>query len=209
MSEEAKAELLKMEQSILGELALAERIISISKKLKLSHLGSALTALPIVMEIYSQKKGDEKFVMDNGHAHICHLVVKEALGLCDAEKEIQHDIHCNFESGCDVATGSLGIGSTIALGLAMASPTKRVWLLTSDGGMEEGSCWEALKIKADLKLDNLKWYVNANGYTALKEIDVDMLEKRIHAFCPDVKVVRTSFSGYPFLEGIDAHYVTL
>ncbi len=188
---------------------LAQRIVDISKKHKLSHIGSCLTVLPIIEEIYSLKKDDEKFVLSCGHAHLAHLVVKESLGLCDAEKEIQHDIHCNFESGCDVATGSLGFGCTVALGMAMARPDKKVWLLTSDGEMEEGSVWETLKIKHDLKVDNLIWRVNANGFGAYKEIKVDVLEKRVHAFCEDVKVVRTDFDEYDFLKGVDAHYITL
>ncbi|MEK7112559.1 MAG: 1-deoxy-D-xylulose-5-phosphate synthase N-terminal domain-containing protein [Patescibacteria group bacterium] len=187
-----------------------QKILDISKKHKLSHIGSCITAVDIIDLIYELKKPGEKFVLSSGHAHLAHLVVMEKhKSIIDTEKALKHGIHCDRRAGCDCSTGSLGQGVCVALGMALANRSKSVWVLTSDGEMEEGSCWEALKIKADLKVDNLKWFINANGFGAYKTININLLEKRVRAFCKDVRVVRTNYKEYPFLEGISAHYLIL
>src|SRR3990167_8519153 len=92
---------------------LRERAIEISVKMKLSHVGSVLSALPIIEEIYAKKKPEDKVVLDAGHSHVAHLVVKESLGFLDAEKELsEFGIHCDRRAGCDASTGSLGQGIT-------------------------------------------------------------------------------------------------
>src|SRR3990167_4248160 len=108
-----------------------QKILDISKKLGLSHIGSSLTALPIIEEIYKIKKPDEKFVLSNGHAHLAHLVVREKYEEIKIDKI--HDIHCNFKDGCDVSTGSLGQGLPIAVGMALADRSRNVYCLISDG----------------------------------------------------------------------------
>ena len=45
------------------------------------------------------------------------------------------------------------------------------------GGMMEGSCWETLRFKSDNKINNLKWYINCNGYGAYCEINYNILKK--------------------------------
>jgi len=58
-----------------------------------------------------------------------------------------------------------------------------------------------------LKVDNLKIYVNCNGYSAYDAVDLEYLEKRLNSFC-EVEIRNTSevLKKYPFLNGIDAHY---
>ena len=63
--------------------------------------------------------------------------------------------------------------------------------------------WEALRYAYDAKVDNLKIYLNANGWATYDAVDVDVLERRIKAFHPDVTYVRTTQFG---LSGLDAHY---
>jgi transketolase len=186
-----------------------ERILEISKEQKLSHIGSCLSALPIIEEIYNTKRPEDTFVLSSGHAHLAHLVVREAHGEIDNAAElISHDIHCNTEAGCEVATGSLGLGITVALGMAIADKDKDVYCLISDGECAEGSVWEALRIKTDMRVDNLKVYVNANGWGALGGIDSDILETRLRAFCPDINFVRTN-SDFDGTTGVEAHYAQI
>lgn len=112
---------------------LKRRIVEISYKLKLGHIGSCLTAVDIIDEIYKIKKPDEKFVLSAGHAHLAHLVVmekyvneystSEALyrKLLTCESLVKRfGIHCDRRAGCDVSTGSLGHGIGIAVGMALA-----------------------------------------------------------------------------------------
>ena len=44
------------------------RLIDITYQERLSHLSSTLSALPIIEEIYAQRKDDEVFILSNGHA---------------------------------------------------------------------------------------------------------------------------------------------
>jgi transketolase len=72
----------------------------------------------------------------------------------------------------DVATGSLGQGLPIAVGIALAAKQLegsacRVWVLCGDGELAEGSMWEALDYAAYMRLDNLIVVVDANGLAQL------------------------------------------
>ena len=164
-----------------------ERLIELSIKYNLSHIGSCFTALGIIEAIYAIKKPEDKFVLSSGHAHLAHAVVLEQIGK-SIEEPIK-DIHCNRESGCDVSTGSLGQGLAISVGLALANRDKTIFCLVSDGEMAEGSNWEALRIAEEQKLSNLRVFVNANGYGAYKEIDTEDLIKKLDAWVPALMVV--------------------
>ena len=177
-----------------------DRILEISKKEGLSHIGSNLTAYDIIAEIYEKKRLEDKFVLSSGHAHLAHALVM-------GREDMPAGIHCDKENGCDVSTGSLGLGLPIALGMAIASKDRDVYCIISDGECSEGSVWESLRVAGELKLTNLKVYCNANGWGAYKQIDVDELDKRLNIFYP-VKVVRTN-SDFGEIKGQDAHYATV
>lgn len=188
------------------------QIIDISYRLGLSHIGSCLTALPIIQEIYSKKKPGDKFVLSQGHCHLTHAIVMEEYGLIkSAEENIKkHGIHCERAGGCDVSTGSLGHGIPLTVGLALANRGRMCYVLTSDGDMAEGSNWEALRIAKEQKLSNLKVYCNCNGYSAYGSVDLDRLEKQIKGFGFPVEMVRTNMDGYPeYLQGLNGHYAII
>lgn len=178
-----------------------QRILDTSKKFGLTHIGSSLTSVEIIQEIYRIKKPDEKFVLSNGHAHLAHLVVMNSE---NAEFLInKYGIHCNIESGCDVPTGSLGHGLGIAVGMALADRNKNVYCLISDGECAEGSIWESLRIAKEQNLTNLKVYCNANGWASYQSVNLDLLEKRLKMFFP-VDFRRTK-QEEPFTE-LNGHY---
>jgi len=179
-----------------------ERILEISYERKLSHVGSSLSALPIIEEIYNIKKPEEKFVLSAGHSAIALYVVLEKKGIL---KDIDKlNVHPDRGEGIDCSTGSLGQGLPIAVGMALADRNRNVYCLISDGECAEGSIWEALRIASEQKLDNLKVYVNSNGWSAYGEIDQDLLERRLKEFFP-VNFVRTN-SDFGDVKGLDAHY---
>lgn len=177
------------------------KVLNISKKLGLSHIGSCLSVLPILEEIYAKKKPEDKVILDNAHAHLAHLLFIQRFNV---EKFIKMDIHCNRKVGCDASGGSLGHGIGIGIGFALANPDITVYVIVSDGSLQEGSDWEALRLKKLLKIDNLKVYANLNGSTALEDIDRIELGTRLLAFCKDIEIRHTD-NGEGF-EGVQGHY---
>ena len=188
---------------------LIDHILSISKKHKLSHIGSCVSALPVIYHIYKNKKPDEPFILSCGHSFIAQAVVMEHFGLGDAEKMFKHHgthpDRCK-ECGIDYSTGSLGHGIGAAVGMALSDRKRKVHCLISDGECMEGSVWEALRIKTQLELDNLEVHVNANGYTALDVVDIPLLTKRLEAFCPDIVIHKTNNGDFG---GVAGHYTIL
>lgn len=189
--------------------SLKKRIIEISYKHHKYHLGSCLTAVDIIEEIYNKKKEKEKFVLSEGHAAVALYCVLEKHEGRDPEYLLKkHGIHPERDeiNGLWCTTGSLGQGLPIALGMALADKSKNVYCMISDGECAEGSIWEALRIKTDNSIKNLKVYINLNGYGAYGKISSLKLIKRLKAFCPEINIRRTNVEQFPFLKGQDAHY---
>jgi len=110
----------------------------------------------------------------------------------------------------DVATGSLGQGLPIAVGVAIAGKQLdrlpyRVWALCGDSEMAEGSIWEAFQHAAWAGLDNLTAIVDVNRLGQTRETmlgwDLDGYAARTRAFGWNAIVV----DGHD-LDAIDAAY---
>jgi transketolase len=91
----------------------------------------------------------------------------------------------------DVATGSLGQGLPISVGVALAGKRLdrlpyRVWCLCGDSEMAEGSMWEAFEAASHNELDNLTAIIDVNrlGQTGptMHEWDLDAYRDRATAF---------------------------
>src|SRR5438874_13077627 len=91
----------------------------------------------------------------------------------------------------DVATGSLGQGLPIGVGVALAAKRfegwpARVWVLCGDSEMAEGSMWEAAEAGAFWGLDNLCAIVDVNrlGQSGPTRVgwDLDTYRRRFEAF---------------------------
>lgn len=206
-----------MTQRQIPNKELKRRIIQVSYELGLSHVGSNLTACDIIEEIYSVKKPLEKVVISNGHAHLAHLVVKEAEGEIDfvREKYIEtliekYGIHCDRQAGCDFSTGSLGHGIGASVGFALADRSKDVFCLISDGECSEGSVHEALRIASEQRLENLHVYINFNGFGAFKQTMYEDIRLPFENLMVDIKMKDTRSNDYPeWLTSQEAHYVIL
>lgn len=184
-----------------------ERVIEVSKKLKLSHIGSNVSCLPILIEIYAKKDSQDIVILDNAHAHLAHLIIRDDYyGNVDSSEAVikEYGIHCDRKAGCDASGGSLGHGIGIAIGYALANLDRSVYVIVSDGSMMEGSNWEALRIYSESKLHNLHIHCNFNGYSAVSKVDLDKLERRMYEFSKYIIFHRTD--NTPDFEGIEGHY---
>ena len=188
---------------------LVQRILDIAYKNKLSHLGSYFSSVGIIEDIYALKEKDDIFILSSGHCALALYVVLEKYCNQDAEKLFQkhggHPHRCE-EDNLHCSTGSLGMGITAAVGRAIANPDRTVHCLISDGECAEGSIWESLKFIYENNLNNIKIYVNVNGYAAYDSVDTRYLVKRLKAFLPEINVIYTDVGVFPFLRGLNAHY---
>jgi len=214
---------------------LRRRLLEVLYRERLSHLGSCLSALDIMIAAYSIKRQEDRFVLSNGHAGLGLYVVLEKEGLLDLASLDGLNIHPDrsLERGLYVSTGSLGQGLPIALGMAMADPQKDIYCMISDGECAEGSIWESLRILVEQKIRNLKIIVNVNGWAAYMPVVPERLKAQFEGFgvkaievnghsLPDldrairecqggesIVFARTDVEQFLFLKGIDAHYYVM
>ena len=188
---------------------LKKRIAEIAYKHRLGHLGSYLSSVDIIDEMFSKMKEDDIFILSSGHCALALYVCLEKYHGINAEDMfIKHGghPHRDEENKIYCSTGSLGLGITIAVGRAVANPSRKVWVLVSDGEAAEGSVWESLKTIQEDGIENIEVYVNINGLCAYKEVDVDYISTRLRAFLPTINLRYTTVEQYPFLKGLNAHY---
>lgn len=119
--------------------------------------------------------------------------------------------------GIEYYSGSLGHLPSVAVGIAMdikiRGGNNKVVVVTGDGELNEGSCWEALLIAQAYKLDNLIFLVDRNQFQAnIRTEDLlplEPLQDKFTAFgCAvrrisghDFSALETAFSNLPITEG--------
>ena len=110
--------------------------------------------------------------------------------------------------GCDMSSGSLGQGISVACGMALASKLDgdrfRVYAIMGDGELEEGQVWEAAMFAGDKKLDTLCAIVDNNNLQidgTLDEVNAPYpIDKKFEAF--NFNVIKVN--GHDFDELDDA-----
>jgi len=118
---------------------------------------------------------NDHLVFSKGHASPLIYSMLKAAGVIDEEEFLTYrSIGSRLEGHpvpnlptVDVATGSLGQGLPIAVGIALAGKRLdqlpyRVWVFCGDSEMAEGSMWEAAEHAAYWKLDNLTAIIDVN-----------------------------------------------
>ena len=99
--------------------------------------------------------------------------------------------------GIRIASGSLGQGTSVACGMALAKKMNNdpniVWVLTGDGELQEGQNWEAFMFAPHNKLDNLIVTVDWNGQqidgSTKNVLSLGDLPAKFKAFAWDVLIL--------------------
>src|SRR5947199_8537848 len=118
---------------------------------------------------------NDHFVLSKGHASpLLYAMFKAAGAITDDELLTFRKFGSRLEGHptplipwVDVATGSLGQGLPIGVGMGLAAKyldrlPSRVWVLCGDSEMAEGSMWEAFEHAAHYGLDNLTAMIDVN-----------------------------------------------
>ncbi len=142
---------------------------------------------------------NDHLIFSKGHASpLLYSVYKAAGAISDEELLTFREFGSRLEGHptpvlpwVDVATGSLGQGLPIGVGIALAGKRLdrlpyRVWVLCGDSEMAEGSMWEAFEHAAFYGLDNLTAIIDVNRLGQTGETmhgwDLDSYVDRARAF---------------------------
>lgn len=158
------------------------------------HLGGPLSAVDILTALYGgvlRVRPDQpawpdrdRFVLSKGHASIGLYAVLAVAGFLPREElatfdqlgsRLQGHPDMTRLPGIDMSTGSLGVGISAAVGMAVGArrldlPT-RVFAMLGDGECQEGQVWEAAMAAVRYRLDNLVVIVDVNGLQQFGWVD--------------------------------------
>jgi transketolase len=142
---------------------------------------------------------NDHLIFSKGHASPLYYALLKAAGAIDDEELLTfRKLGSRLEGHptprippTDVATGSLGQGLPIGVGIALAARRLdhlpyRVWVLCGDSELAEGSMWEAFQHAGWARLDNLTAIIDVNRLGQTRETmlgwDLDAYVRRIEAF---------------------------
>jgi transketolase len=165
-----------------------------------------------------ENTANDHLVFSKGHASPLLYALYKAAGAIDDEELLTFREFGSRLQGhptpelpwVDVATGSLGQGLPISVGIALAASRLerselRVWVLCGDSELAEGSMWEAFEHAGHAGLDNLIAIVDVNRLgqrgPTMHEWDTSKLAARAAACDWDVQEI----DGHD-LDAIDAAY---
>ena len=178
-----------------------------------AHLLSVLFADHLRTDVADPKSpGNDRFVMSKGHAAPALYSVLKAIGAIDDDtlmslRKMGSPLQGHPAPGpdlpwIDVASGSLGQGLAVGLGMTFAmrldGAPGRAWILLGDSEMAEGSVWEAMEAASFHQIDNL-----------IAILDLNRLGQRgptMHEWHSNVFAQRAVAFGWHALE-IDGHDV--
>jgi transketolase len=180
--------------------AIRNRLIRMYRKANAGHVGCSLSCLEMITFVkFGVMRAGDELILSKGHAAALLYSVLAEEGLI-SEKEIETfylnntylPAHppVNKIKGIPFATGSLGHGLSIAAGLGLAAKLKKsdkkIFCITSDGELNEGSTWEAALFIPHHRLMNITWLIDRNylqGFGRTEDIlRLDPLDKKLESF---------------------------
>jgi transketolase len=162
------------------------RLLKMIVEIGQGHPGGDLSSADIIASLYfdvlrfdpaaPNAPGRDRFVMSKGH---CTGALYTALAHAGFFPEAELDTYLRpgsrlnghpnrvYLPGVETNTGPLGHGFPVATGIAVAGQIDqadyRVFALTGDGELQEGSMWEAAMFAGHRRLGNLTVIVDRNG----------------------------------------------
>jgi transketolase len=191
-------------------------ILEIIYKTKSPHIGSSLSIVEILIALYFRSLNvspddalnpdRDRFILSKGHACPALYAVLAERGFINKDELdgfainnglLEQHPTIDLDKGIEASTGSLGHGLSIGIGMALAGEIDKnkykVYVLMSDGELNEGSVWEAIMFAGHHKLTNIIVLIDYNKMQALgctrDILDLEPLAKKWESFAWNVQEV--------------------
>jgi len=175
----------KLESLKKKVLEIRREIVTMVHLANSGHVGGSLGAADIVVALYyhimkHQPKNPEwqdrdRFILSKGHCTPVIYAVLADLGYFPKEdlktfrrlgSHLQGHPYQPKTPGIDASTGTLGLGISTGVGMALGAKLKKqghyYYILCGDGEIQEGQVWEAAMFANKYKLNNIIAFVDRN-----------------------------------------------
>ncbi len=188
-------------KSLLISRNIRKKILRITHIAQSAHIASSFSIVDIITVLYLNiinRNSQNTFILSKGHACLAHYCLLNELGIISNKilnsygknNSILMSHSSHKVKGVEFSSGSLGHGLPVATGIAMSNLMKkkkeRVFVLLSDGELNEGSNWESILFAAHQKLKNLVVVIDYNKIQSLdfvkKTIRLDPLKEKFLSF---------------------------
>jgi transketolase len=159
----------------------------------------------IIFIKFQLMKTEDELILSKGHAAALLYSVLAEEGTISEDEIASFYKNGTFLSahppvnkikGIPFATGSLWHGLSLAAGFGLANKLKRgdkkIFCITSDGELNEGSTWEAALFISHHQLKNVIWFIDRNylqGFGRTEDIlKLDPLDKKLESFGFEVAI---------------------
>ncbi|MEX2233167.1 MAG: transketolase [Cyclobacteriaceae bacterium] len=175
----------KLDSLQKSALEIRREIVTMVHRANSGHVGGSLGATELVVALYyhimKHRPNDPKwedrdrFILSKGH---CTPVIYAALADCGyfpkedlktfrrPGSHLQGHPAQHKTPGVDAPTGTLGLGISTGVGMALGAKLKKqkhyYYILCGDGEIQEGQVWEAAMFANKYKLDNIIGFVDRN-----------------------------------------------
>ena len=152
-----------------------------------AHIGGALSVSDIIAVLFGNiakidsknplDKNRDRIILSKGHACLALYAVLVEKGFITKEELktfeksgsflLGHPV-INKQKGIEFSTGSLGMGLSLGIGVAISGKKRKLnfktYVILGDGECNEGSVWEGAMLASHLKLNNLVVIVDRNNF---------------------------------------------
>jgi transketolase len=180
------------------------KLLEMSQRVSAIHLGGTFSSTEILDSIFNilmKKDERENFILSKGHCSALQYVILNDLNILK-DKDLYNysksngklGVHPEIKNkGLNASTGSLGQGLSMAAGFALSNRKKNVFVVLSDGELQEGSTWEAVMAIRNLKLKNLIAVIDNNDLQSLERSSISTpsiypIDKKFKNFGWDSKI---------------------
>ena len=152
-----------------------------------SHIGAGFSIIDIVATLYGSimkinpENPDwpdrDRFILSKGHGVLGYYTALAEMGFFSKEDLLSFEKTDSFllghpvknrSKGIEFTTGSLGMGLSIGIGVAITGKQRKkdykVYIIIGDGECNEGSVWESAMAAPQFKLDNLIVIIDKNNF---------------------------------------------